>query len=34
MEMECKTKNDAFELVANSFEEFINDLQEETAIPL
>lgn len=34
MEMEWKTKNDAFELVADSFEEFINNLQEETAIPL
>jgi len=34
MEMEWKTKNEAFELVANSFEEFINGLQEETAIPL
>jgi hypothetical protein len=34
MEMEWKTKNDAFELVANNFEEFITNLQEETAIPL
>ncbi|MNR56192.1 hypothetical protein D3C85_1767220 [compost metagenome] len=30
MEMELKTKDDAFELVANSFEEFINGLQEDT----
>ncbi|WP_281631298.1 SMI1/KNR4 family protein [Flavobacterium luteolum] len=34
MEMEWKTKNDAFELVANSFEEFINGLREETSVPL
>ncbi|MFC4478394.1 SMI1/KNR4 family protein [Flavobacterium chungangensis] len=34
MEMEWETKNDAFELVANSFEEFINGLREETAISL
>ncbi|WP_433829507.1 SMI1/KNR4 family protein [Flavobacterium anhuiense] len=31
MEMEWKTKEDAFEFVANGFEEFINGLQEETA---
>lgn len=30
MEIEWKTKKDAFELVANSLEDFINDLQEET----
>ncbi|MFH7002634.1 SMI1/KNR4 family protein [Flavobacterium bizetiae] len=30
MEMEWKTKNDAFELVANNFEDFINGLQEKT----
>jgi hypothetical protein len=34
MEMEWKTKKDAFELVANSFEDFINNLQEETEIRL
>ncbi|CAH0336820.1 hypothetical protein FVB9288_02544 [Flavobacterium sp. CECT 9288] len=31
MEVEWVTKNDAFELVANSLEEFINGLQVETA---
>lgn len=30
MEIEWKTKKDAFELVANSFEDFIINLQEET----
>lgn len=30
MEIEWKTKKDTFELVANSFEDFINNLQEET----
>jgi len=34
METEWKTKNDAFEFVANNFEEFINGLQEEAVAPI